>query len=460
MAQPGSQLRPWTQIADAMRKGGETSAFIAKARKLYGTMVPAGPYRHDYLSDLIRSPKGAPYEPQELLTNIRDMPPEDSAIIKQSYLKELSRMGETGEEIGRLSEAFFPRPAQPFLPQSWEELKNDWLLPELAAFQAGGLQGTALGLLSQLGRGAIKLGGRALATGLGKKALPSLASRLAEKEVGIRALRAMREKGELAAREAFEASKAEVGLSTEEGLKSMELFKTARASALGRSDLAAREALPGVGQKLLPPARELMPEVFPLRGRATLPPTGRVIEQGPRRVPPSIMPPRGEGYPARITERITRPIREELPPRDIGRQVVLQGKKVVPERPSSSPFLRLAEEERVAQALQQRQSALQAVYDRLPKAHGQVRRVAMDMIEGKPIAKADLKRAQAIELQVKEYLTPKARSSKLKAESSIKEAAKAATPQPKEFDPSVPGEMLPNTDFRKMVDETLPGGLF
>lgn len=236
-----------------------------------------------------------------------------------------------------------------------------------------------------------------------------------------------------------------------------ETFATARA--------AAEAGQPVFGQKLLPPARELMPEVFRLRptgGRATPPPTGRVIEQGPRRVPPSIMPPRGEGYPARITERITRPIREELP-KEMGRQVVLQGKKVVPERPSSSPFLRLAEEERVAQALQQRKTALQAVYDRLPEAHGQVRRVAMDMIEGKPIAKADLKRAQAIELQVKEYLTPKtagAAAGKKTQKAAPPQAVKAATPQPKEFDPSVPGEMLPNTEFRKMVDETSPGGLF
>ena len=87
-----------------------------------------------------------------------------------------------------------------------------------------------------------------------------------------------------------------------------ETLAMGRVAALGRSDLAAREAAreaqSRIGQKLLTAGTELMPETFRLRptgGRAFLEPGdlpfpttgGRVISQGPSRVPPSIMPPRG-----------------------------------------------------------------------------------------------------------------------------------------------------------------------
>src|SRR3990172_6811830 len=198
MAQSNS-LRSWPQIADAMRRGGETSAFIAKARKAYGEMVPSGPLRVGYLGDLYKSPKGVPYQPEELLTKIKELPPEEQSVVKQSYLKDLSRAGATGEEIGEISKAFFPKKPTPVLPQTrdeWESL----LFVQLAAFEAGGLAGPSLGLVSGLGRGMARLGARPLETGMVKKVLPSLASRMAGKNAGVLALRAMREKGPMAAR--------------------------------------------------------------------------------------------------------------------------------------------------------------------------------------------------------------------------------------------------------------------
>lgn len=177
-------------------------------------------------------------------------------------------------------------------------------------------------------------------------------------------------------------------------------------------------------RKLLPPAGEFMPEVSaPRVGRQALPSVGRVIEQGPRRVPPGIMPPRGEGYPARVTERITAPIREEIP-QDLG--VVLRGTRQPP--PAVAPPVRPGAVTLPQPGAAARISTEQLVADRAAR-NTALKSQARARLAGKKVNRAKVSQ-------------PKAAAP----------GGKAA-----EFNPETPGKTLTNEEFDSMVGQSLGG---